>query len=204
MLDNQLHLLALEPLEIALPIAGLVVGALAALLLSRFVGVRTIRDAKREADRVLSDARHEAQTQAKQLELDARNELAKRREEFDRETNASRNELKEAERRVTKREDNLDRKLDTLTTKERFFDELEVKIKDREKSVAVKDAERNCSRYASVSCRHIQHIGGGAIGDIRLSHTHGQGCQRTFVHRGGGSAVDRYGDASVAGSDRAA
>jgi len=137
------YLLLLEGLEIGFAGVGLVVGVAGALLLGKFVGIRTIRDAKWEAGRILTEARHEAETKAKQLELDARNELAKLREEFDRKTNDTRNELKESERRTVSREDNLDRKLDTLVTKERFFKELDVKIKDREKSVAIKDAELN-------------------------------------------------------------
>jgi len=137
------YLLLLEGLEIGFAGVGLVVGVAGALLLGKFVGIRTIRDAKWEAGRILTEARHEAETKAKQLELDARNELAKLREEFDRKTNDTRNELKESERRTVSREDNLDRKLDALVTKERFFKELDVKIKDREKSVAIKDAELN-------------------------------------------------------------
>ena len=141
MLDS--YLLLLEGLEIGLAGAGLVVGVAGVLLLGKFIGIQTIRDAKREAGRVLTEAHREAEVKAKQLELDARNELAKLREEFDRKTNNTRDELKESERKAISREDNLGRKLDALATKEQFLKGLDVKIKDREKSVATKDAELN-------------------------------------------------------------
>lgn len=122
-------------------LGGLLVGVIAVILLSRVMGVRMIGDARRQAEQLLSSSRQEAETAGKQIELDARNEIAKRREEFDRQSNSDRNELKDIERRLAKREDNLDRKLDMLTTKTKFLDEFEDKIKDREKAVSVKDAK---------------------------------------------------------------
>ena len=122
-------------------LGGLLVGVIAVILLSRVMGVRMIGDARRQAGQLLSSSRQEAETAGKQIELDARNEIAKRREEFDRQSNSDRNELKDIERRLAKREDNLDRKLDMLTTKTKFLDEFEDKIKDREKAVSVKDAK---------------------------------------------------------------
>lgn len=122
-------------------LGGLLVGVIAVILLSRVMGVRMIGDARRQAKQLLSSSRQEAETAGKQIELDARNEIAKRREEFDRQSNSDRNELKDIERRLAKREDNLDRKLDMLTTKTKFLDEFEDKIKDREKAVSVKDAK---------------------------------------------------------------
>ncbi len=120
---------------------GLVVGILAFLIVARAIGARTLGDAKREAQETIEKARNEAEVLKKQIELDSRNELAKRREEFEREVNEERAKIKEAENRLTKREDNLDRKLDTLATKERYLDELDGKIKDRESVVAGKEAE---------------------------------------------------------------
>ncbi len=120
---------------------GLVVGAVAAIFVSKFMGAQTLGNAKKQAEEILSRAKSDAQTTQKQIELDARNELAKRRENFERELEGSRNEVKETERRLQKREDNLDRKLDVLTTKEKYLDDLDAKIKSREKSVAAKEAE---------------------------------------------------------------
>ena len=133
--------------EISLPVATLlaigcfVVGALAVFIIGRANGAKSLNEAKRQAEDLLKHARAEAETLRKQIELDARSDLAQRREEFERESNQTRNELKDIERRLTKREDSLDRKLDTLTTKERYLDDLEAKTKQRESTVAAKEAE---------------------------------------------------------------
>lgn len=122
-------------------LGGVIVGAVAALGLGRLVGARLLGEARRQAEGVIRDARNEAETTRKQIELDARNELAQRREGFENEINEARNELAERERRLAKREDNLDRKLDVLTTKEKFLDEHDTAIKTREKKVAVREEE---------------------------------------------------------------
>ncbi|MCC6579656.1 MAG: ribonuclease Y [Phycisphaeraceae bacterium] len=122
-------------------IIGLVIGIVGAIVAGKFLGARFLSNARRDAEEILRRCRQEGETLRKQIELDSRNELARRREEFERDTDKTRDELKETERRVQKREDNLDRKLDVLTTKERYLDELDGKIKDREKVVAAKEAD---------------------------------------------------------------
>ncbi len=141
MLDHVVLAQSQPVIPVIAGVVGLVVGAAAALFISKLLGTRTLTEAKRQADQLLTTTRAEAENRGKQIELDSRNLLAKRREEFEQELNAGRNELKETERRLAKREDNLDRKLDVLTTKEKYLDEYEEKIKDREKAVAVKDAK---------------------------------------------------------------
>ncbi|MCC5830317.1 MAG: ribonuclease Y [Phycisphaeraceae bacterium] len=130
-----------DALAIGLGAGGLLVGAGLMLLISKLIGARSLGDAQRQAGRLIEEAKSEAGHIKKQLELDAREELAKRREEFERELNREKAEIKEAEQRLVKREDNLDRKLDTLTTKERFLDELDGKIKKREQVVTQREAE---------------------------------------------------------------
>jgi len=128
-------------LGIGLLIVGVILGAAGAIFGAKLLGASTIGSAKREADQILDRAKSDAETEKKQIELDFRSELANRREAFDKEMDEARAELKDTERRLTKREDNLDRKLDMLTTKEKYLDELDEKVKQREKTVASKDAE---------------------------------------------------------------
>ena len=66
----------------------------------------------------------------------------KQRESFERETETTRKDLRQAERRYQKREDSLDQKVELLTKKERLLDDRETKIsqslkraEDREKEL---------------------------------------------------------------------
>ena len=111
------------------------------VVVSKLTGARVMSDSRREAERVLRDARSEAETLRKQSELDGRNEVAKLREGFEKEANQERTELKDTERRLVKREDTLDRKLDTLATKEKYLDDRDDTLTGREKTVAAKDAD---------------------------------------------------------------
>ncbi|MCC7145438.1 MAG: ribonuclease Y [Phycisphaeraceae bacterium] len=128
-------------IAILMTVVGLAAGAGLAVAALRFLGKQAIGSARQQAEQILRDAKHEATTLQKQLELDARNEIARRREEFERQTESTRNEMKEMEQRLTKREDNLDRKLDVLTTKERYLDDLEAKVKQRETQVDARQEE---------------------------------------------------------------
>ncbi|MCC7407054.1 MAG: DUF3552 domain-containing protein, partial [Phycisphaeraceae bacterium] len=140
-MQNYLSLAMSDGAAWGLMLVALVVGAGLMLVLMRMMGQQTLGNARREAEQIVRDAKNEAVTHQKQLELDARNEIAKRREEFERVTETTRNQIKEAEQRITKREDNLDRKLDSLTTKEKQLDELDSKIKQREAKLNAREGE---------------------------------------------------------------
>ncbi|MEM6332795.1 MAG: ribonuclease Y [Planctomycetota bacterium] len=122
-------------------LVGLVIGGVLAIVAARLLGSRTVGQARTEANRLIDQAKADAQTLAKQAELDARNEVAARREEADKELASERQRVKDAEGRLTKREDNLDRKLDMLATKEKYLDDLDGKVKTREAAVEGKQAE---------------------------------------------------------------
>ena len=103
---------AVDATSLASLVLGAVVGGAGWFFISRVMGKNVLSEAKRQADDALKNAQHHGDMLRKQIELDTRNEVAQRREEFEREINEARNESKEAERRLTKREDGLDRKLD--------------------------------------------------------------------------------------------
>ena len=130
-----------DGLAIPLIVAALLVGGGVTYALLRALAMGTLTQARRDADHLRASARSEAETTAKQIELDARNALAQRRESFEKELQEGRAELKEGERRLTGREDKLDRKLDALTTKEKYLDGLDTGVKKREAIVTTRERE---------------------------------------------------------------
>lgn len=91
----------------------------------------------------ITAAEADAQKIRARAEADAKTEFLKRREQFDRETETARHELRDEEKRVAKREDVIDHKMDTLSNKERMLDAGEKALAEREKSIAQKDRHLN-------------------------------------------------------------
>src|SRR5699024_7101219 len=97
-------------------LVGLIAGAIALYGFFSASGRNIIAQAKTDAEGIRNAAKTEAENKAREIELKAKGEQLKAREMFDKETANSRKELKDLDIRLTKREDILDKKLDTLTT----------------------------------------------------------------------------------------
>lgn len=112
---------------------GLTGGLILGYLVSRQAGARSLASTRREVEAKLASAEQEGRVLAKQIELDARNAVAERREVAERENQAERDKIEAAQRRLAKREDLLDTKLGTLASRERALgerDDRHEKLKD--------------------------------------------------------------------------
>jgi ribonuclease Y len=118
---------------------GLILGAAGFFLIMKSMANNALAKAKQESEQLKANALGEAQNKAKEIELAARQAEIKKKQDFDREFEAARNEMKNQELRLTKREDTLDRKLDTLSVKEKHLDDLQNRLAQREKSIVAKD-----------------------------------------------------------------
>ena len=125
--------------------AGTLVGSvIAALVVGVGIGVgaiqvftrNTVRGARDEARRISENAQREAETAKEKIILEAERKTIERRQQLDAEANKTREELRDQERRVTKREDLLDRKLETLDVKERHLDDRAKAIERQEQAAA--------------------------------------------------------------------
>ena len=148
------------PATIVLVLLALAIGFGLAYGLARLRANNTLHNAQRDADEVLAKARVEGQTLAKQIELDARNAQAERREAFEKETDGLRNEVAEKERRLTKREDLLDKKLDTLATKEKYLLDLDGQIKQQQAAIDGKlnEAEALLAQRQKANAQHQENL----------------------------------------------
>src|ERR1700722_1076534 len=120
---------------------GLVIGAVAVLVAIKLMANNVLAKSRLEAERLKGNALAEAQGKAREVDQANRQEQLKRKEQFDRETDATRSELKNLESRLTKREDTLDRKLDTLSVKEKQLDDLESRVSQRDKALVAKEGQ---------------------------------------------------------------
>src|SRR3954468_2037295 len=120
---------------------GLIAGAAATYGLLIFTGKNIVEQAKTEANQYRETSKIAAESKAREIALAAQEENRKRKDEFNKESQATRQEIKDMEARLSKREDTLDRKLDTLSVKEKHLDELDARLNLRDRQMAAKDAE---------------------------------------------------------------
>ena len=122
-------------------VIGLALGVVGAILYIRNSANNRLAEAQARARQIIEDAEKQATNKAKEIELTARQQQIKLKEQFERENESARNELKAHDQRLAKREDMLDRKLDTLSVKEKHLDDLESRVASRDKQVAVKEQQ---------------------------------------------------------------
>lgn len=90
---------------------------------------------------LLAESQQEAEKIKKEAELAVKAELYQRREVFEKETQETKMELRQQEKRLSKREDNLERKMELLTKKERYIDTLSANLALKEKRLDEKRLE---------------------------------------------------------------
>ncbi len=99
------------------------------------------RTFQEDLQRQIDGAKKEAENIIKSAQLDAAAETIKKREEFTREANQTRSELREAESRLGKREDLLERQAESLQQKERGLEKQGAEVERRLQSLAEKDRQ---------------------------------------------------------------
>ncbi len=129
--------------DVAIVVIALGIGVIAGMVI-RAIGAKLQKGSlEKEIQARIAAAEAEAQRVKAQAEAEAKSEFIRRREELDIETKAGRAEVRAEEKRVSKREDLIDRKMETLAVKERSVDMAEKAINEREKALAAKDRHLN-------------------------------------------------------------
>ena len=105
------------------------------------LGKSKIEEARKNVKNIERDAELKAENIIKTAQLESKAEAITRREEFETETAQIRNELRDQERHLTKREDTLDRKWETAQAKERTLESREKSINQKEQSLSSKEQQ---------------------------------------------------------------
>lgn len=110
-------------------------------LTSRHIGRSKVKNAEQTAERIIADAKKEAENLKKEKQLEAKDEWLRLKQNFENETKVRRNELSKVENKLNSRELNLDRRHDLLTKKEKDLDDKEGELKQREEKSSRREAE---------------------------------------------------------------
>jgi len=120
-----------------IPLITLAVGSALGYFAERAIRGR----AYKTQDDIVQDARREAENIKKTAELSAKEELLKRREEAERDLLATREELRQHERHLDKRESSLVELQDGVAKRERMLETTQQKLADRSKAVEARERE---------------------------------------------------------------
>lgn len=118
-------------------ILGLLLGAAAGYFAERIVRGTAF---KTRAE-IVAQAERDAENVRKAAELSAKEELLKRREELDRELSAQRDELRQLERALDKKEATIRERQDEFAKRERMLETTQTKLAERAKVVEARDRE---------------------------------------------------------------
>ena len=127
-------------------IVSMIVAFAAAIIgyvLRKHVAEKKVQDAESQAEHILEQARKEATDKRREVELEAKDLLYRVRQDFERESKDRRLEISNMEKRLTQKEENIDRRLDLLEKKEKELDLKHEGIKKQEDGLKVKDLQLN-------------------------------------------------------------
>ena len=117
-------------------IAGIVAGIVLGYGLSRMLIKKRLQSSESLAERIVAEAKKDAETIKKESVLQAKETLLKTKAEFEKDTRDRKIELDNREKRIRSKEENLDKRIDSLSQKE-------ANIENRDKSLLQKEAQLN-------------------------------------------------------------
>lgn len=122
-------------------LVAIIVGIGLGYAISGVVGGKKLERQKAEAELLASRAKEDAQNAADKILLDADRRALERKEAADKELEAARNEQREFERRLAKREDILDRKEETVSLKEKNLSDQSERVEAQRVKLAAREDE---------------------------------------------------------------
>ena len=124
-------------MEIVYALIGLAVGAGTGFFFERILRGKAYQG----RNEILEQARRDADNVKKQLEVEVKEDLLKRREQLEKEMASVRNELRDQEKRLDRRESVLEDLQQDITKKERLLETTQRKLTERTEVLDVKEKE---------------------------------------------------------------
>ena len=134
-------LAAIGGLELGLIAIALVVGCAITYVILHIINKAKSQSLDHGLEVKITDAKREAENILKSAQLDAAGEIIKRKEKFTAEMNQMQSSVRENERRLSKREDSLDRDSDQLRQREKQFKDTEKELQRKNQLIDTKSKE---------------------------------------------------------------
>ena len=152
-------------IDILIGAAALVGGTTAGYFLHRYVAGKRMDDAKGLAERIVQEARKEAEALKKEVRLQAQDEIYSLKKEQEKEFKDREGAIKQQEGRLQEKEERLERKLEKVAEKESDVIELEKRLIKQEKKLA--DMEEELTLKSDEHERKLQEISGMTLEQAR-------------------------------------
>lgn len=107
--------------------------------LRKYAAEKKIQDAESKARLIIEQAKKEADDRHRGAELEAKDLLYRMRQEFEQQTKDRRQEIFNLEKRLTQKEENIDRRLDLLEKKEKDIEGRQEGLKKQEEALRGKE-----------------------------------------------------------------
>ncbi|MBR6236369.1 MAG: ribonuclease Y [Firmicutes bacterium] len=122
-------------IEIALALVFLLVGILVGYILRKSKAEKTIGSAETQAKNLILDAENRAEALRKELVAEAKSEAHQIKVEAEKDIKERRDDVKKTERRINQKEESIDKKLESIEKKEEDIQRRQQSLKDKEKNI---------------------------------------------------------------------
>lgn len=125
----------------AIAAGALVVGAIAGFVINKLIASQAQASAKAKVAETIARAESDARAAAEKVRVESDKSLLERKATIEKEIEDGRNEVREAERRLQKREDLFDRKEEALNLKDQNLTRQAEQIKGKEQGLQTRQAD---------------------------------------------------------------
>lgn len=113
-------------------VIGVVIGAIVGILIARLAGANSAKKAAEEADRLIAEAKTQAETMQREKLVEAKDEILKMKQEAEDEGKERMREVRSAEDRMNQREQSLNNRSDSLDKREHQLSSLQGQLDRRD------------------------------------------------------------------------
>jgi ribonuclease Y len=132
-----------EILTLLLIVLSGIIGISVGLMISRKIFKKRIGDASKEADKILSSTKKQAEQTRKEARIESKEMIYQARSDFEKETKEVRSELQQREKRLTQKEENIEKRFTLIEKKELDLKGREKGLQKMEKRVQEKEDKYN-------------------------------------------------------------